>query len=343
MGDDILYLTEGDVAAVLPQIDSVGIMNAVHLKHAQGKTSLPPESYLRWTTPSGANARNLALAGYLDGPIPEIGIKVINGSLSNPGHGLPRASGVTLLFDAETARIRCVVEGAQISSIRTAANSVLAFRTFAHPVADTLAIIGAGVIGAAHLDVALSSLPSLRQVYLHDAVPERANQVLAERAGAINVAGVVCSVVNTPEEAVRQSDWVAAATTTPEPYVAWEWLRPRAVVSNVGLDDVQTNVYLNAAKLLVDDWELVRADEFRTLGHLFRGGLVAAPEASLDGAHRRVDAVFGDVLAPEAGAGRVVEGVVLFNPFGMAVCDVALASEVERQTRRLGLGQAIRR
>jgi ornithine cyclodeaminase/alanine dehydrogenase-like protein (mu-crystallin family) len=339
MSDGILYLTEADVAAVLPGIDAVEIMGMVHLKHAQGLTTLPAESHLRWTTPSGARARSLALAGYLDGDAPEIGIKVINGSLSNPGNGLPRASGLTLLFDPETARIRCVMEGARISSVRTAANSVLAFRTFARPSSDTLAIIGAGAIGAAHLEVALSGLPALRRIYLYDVVAERAQRLLSEREAAIHASGVRCVVVDTPEEAIRHSDWTAAATTTARPYVSWGWLRPRAVVSNVGLDDVEHEVYLNADKLLVDDWNLVCSDEFRTLGQLHRSGVVAAPGAPLDGAHRRVDAELGGLLASEVEADRAVDGVVLFNPFGMAICDVALASEVERHARRQGLGR----
>ncbi|MEV0395256.1 ornithine cyclodeaminase [Polymorphospora rubra] len=350
MNDGFLYLTEADVMGALVGVDTVDVIAAVHRKHAQGHTTLPPESYLRWTTPSGASARSLALAGHLDGHVPEMGVKVINGSMSNPGNGLPRASGVTLLFDPETARIRCVMEGARISSVRTAANSVLAFRTFAAPAADAMAVIGAGVIGAAHLDVALASLPGLRRIYLHDAVRERAQRILADRAAAITAADVRCSVVDTPEEAVRRSDWVAAATTTAEPYVFWDWLRPRAVVSNVGLDDVHHEVYERATTLLVDDWGLVSADEFRTLGHLHRSGVVAAPGAPLDGASRRVDAELGNVLTPETaaegivpGRGAAVEGVVLFNPFGMAVCDVALAAEVERLARRLGLGQTIQR
>ncbi|GIG71591.1 ornithine cyclodeaminase [Phytomonospora endophytica] len=351
MDDGFLYLTEADVMASLPDVDAVGVMATVHRRHAEGRTTLPQESYLRWTTPSGAMARNLALAGHLDGAVPEMGIKVINGSLSNPDNGLPRASGITLLFDPETARIRCVMEGARISAVRTAANSVLAFRMYAGPDADTMAIIGAGVIGAAHLDVALASLPTLRHIHFHDVVGERARRILADRAATITAAGVRCTVVDTPEQAVRRSDWVVAATTTAEPYISWNWLRPRAVVSNVGLDDVHHEVYERAATLLVDDWSLVAADEFRTLGHLHRSGVVAAPDAPLNGAARRVDAVLGNALGPETTVEDVVptpglaaaEGVVLFNPFGMAICDVALAAEVERHARRLGLGQTIRR
>src|SRR6476659_8207085 len=118
MSDCFLYLDRTDVDAALAEVDVLAVTAEAHRLHANGKTTLPPESYLGWTTGHGDAARSLAMAGRLENGAARTGVKVINASLGNVAAGRPRASGLTLLFDDETARIECVLEAARISSVR---------------------------------------------------------------------------------------------------------------------------------------------------------------------------------------------------------------------------------
>ena len=343
MSDRFLYLSRADVERALAEVDPVAVTAGAHRLHAQGRTVLPAECYLSWRTSDGHAARSLAMGGRLETESAPTGVKVINGSLGNVAAGLPRASGLTLLLDGETARVESVLDAARISSVRTAATSMLAFLEFGRAEAPTLTIVGAGVIGGAHLDLALEHVPGLATVYVADADPARAGALVHERAGPLAAAGVACEVLP-PREAISRGDLVVTATTTTEPYVGTDWLRPDAVVANVSLDDLTPDVYYDARLLLVDDWNLVKLDEHRLLGRLYRAHEIGAP-GDANGARRNVDGELGQALNGDPGirAKAAADGVVVLNPFGLAIEDIALAAAVDAVARERGYGQWIDR
>jgi hypothetical protein len=75
--------------------------------------------------PQGFDARSIAMQGAV--PTPNgmaYGLKMINASLGNVDHGLPRSQGFTFLFDPESARPSIMMETAYISAMRTAGVTV---------------------------------------------------------------------------------------------------------------------------------------------------------------------------------------------------------------------------
>jgi ornithine cyclodeaminase/alanine dehydrogenase-like protein (mu-crystallin family) len=165
-----------------------------------------------------------------------------------------------------------------------------------------------------------------------------------ERAPQLATAGVACEVLPV-QEAVARGDFVVTATTVTEPYVERGWLRDDAVVSNVSLDDLEPQVFYDAQLLLVDDWNLVRLDDRRLLGRLYRAGEIGAPGQEANGARRNVDGELGQVLRgdPAIRDKRAGGGVVVLNPFGLAIEDIALAAAVEAVAREQGLGRWMER
>ena len=100
MSAGLLYLGRRDVLSVLARLDPPLNLDGM---------PPTPEAYLGWSTPNGGAARSLSMPGGLDGGDGGLGVKIINSSLSNQTSGLPRASGLTLLFDRETARIDAII------------------------------------------------------------------------------------------------------------------------------------------------------------------------------------------------------------------------------------------
>jgi N-[(2S)-2-amino-2-carboxyethyl]-L-glutamate dehydrogenase len=331
----LTYLSGREVAAACADIEPVAVVAEALAQHAHGRAGLPEESYLAWQTPAGEPARVLAMPGLLDGDR-AAGVKVLGANPGNPAHGLARAAGLTVLFDRTSARPVCVMEAATISALRTAAVSALAAQLLAGPQLERMAVIGAGALAAAHLDLLPALLPGLAEIRLHDLVPGRA-QALAmsfERRvhGRLRVA-------HTAERAVRGAELVVAVTTATEGYIELGWLAPGALVVNVSLDDVLPEVVLGAELVVVDDWHAVRADGRRLLGRMARDGLVSAPGAEAGPVH----AELGDLLIGRRPGRRGDDERVLVNPFGLAIEDVALAVRVHQAARRLGLGLALER
>ena len=80
------------------------------------------------------------------------GAKVVSLHPANPASGRPAVQGFVTLFDAQTGTPVALIDGAEITRIRTAAASALAARTLARPDARSHGIFGAGAQAASHLE-----------------------------------------------------------------------------------------------------------------------------------------------------------------------------------------------
>jgi ornithine cyclodeaminase len=330
------YLCRTDVVSACRGIDPVAVVREALRLHAEGRTTLPNEAYLHWTTTGGAAARSLALPGALWGDEPALGLKVINSSLANAGNGIPRAHGLTLLFDPETARPMAVMEAAHVSALRTAAYTALSVELLAAET-DTVAIIGCGMLGQTHAELLAERLPAA-QFRCYDIIAAARDRVVE---GLLH-SGVTASAASSAEDATRPAGVVVTTTTTTTGYLPHAWLRPGALVAHVSLDDVLSEVVERADLVFVDDWGLVSGDTRRLLGRMYHAGTLIGPdhEAHADEATRarRVDASLGAVLVRQHPGRANDRQVILSNPFGMGILDVALAAEVWRVARRRNLG-----
>lgn len=344
VNDSILYLSRADVAAACREVDTVTAVREVLALHPQGEVAVPGEAYLAWQTPDGAAARSLNMPGYLGAALRRPGTKIINASLRNTGNGLPRASGLTLLFDVDSARIVCILEGAYISALRTAGVTIVAAEELAAGPPRRAAVIGAGVLGRTHTELMVERLAELEAIDVFDVAEDRAERLCSALAVAAADRGVRLRAAGSAQEAIAGADLVVTATTTRSGYVRQSWLAPGTLVVNVSLDDVLPEVVLGADHLIVDDWALVRDDPHRLLGRMVREGKIVGPgERAGNGSARAVDATLGQVVSGRYRRPRRPDDVVLVNPFGMAIEDIVVAHYVHEVARRRGLGQELPR
>ncbi len=340
----IRYLCGRDVRAACAELDSVSVIGEVFLLHSSGQTVLPDEAYLPWRNARGENARSLNMPGYIGGDLQAVGSKIINGNIANPGHGLPRASGLTLLFDELSARPICIMEGAFISSLRTASVTLLAAELLACRGLRDVAVIGAGAQARAHLELLFQRrehFPELRRVHLYDMNATYASALLESMAEAAREREIELQLSGSAEEAIRCSQLIVPMTTTTQGYIHLDWLQPGSLLVNISLDDPLPEVALGVDRVIVDDWHLVSADDRRLLGRMYRAGQILAPDAAseLQGPQcRRVDAELGEVVAGTKDRRLNEEEIILVNPFGLAIEDVALAAHVYRIACERALG-----
>lgn len=334
------YLTGDDVLAAVRPIDPVAVVSDTLLLHAEGKTTLPEEAYLGWQTTGGATARSLVLPGALWGAEPALGVKIINSSLANPDRGIPRADGLIVLFDRETARPVAIMPAAHLSALRTSAYTALSVRLLGPPAPAKIAVIGAGVLGRAHLRLLGPRCPGA-WFAVHDHLPHRRDELVA----AMTAEGLPCRPARTAEDAVRDAGIVVTTTTTTTGYLPYDWLSPGALVAHVSLDDVLPDVVRRADLVIVDDWPLVAADGKRLAGRMYRSGELLGPGGETCDvaapAARRVDATLADVVSGRHPGRQSPGQIVLSNPFGMGILDVAMGAEVLRAAERLGLGRLL--
>ena len=225
------------------------------------------------------------------------GVKLVAVQPANATRDEPVIQGIYLLIDGERGRPVALLDGAALTVLRTPAASVLATRHLARRDARTLAVFGAGPQGLAHLAAFRACRPEL------DAVVVARRAVPGER--------VVSAAVGSA------ADVVCTCTSSAEPVVVTEAVRPGAHVNAVGVYRRERReldaALVRRATVVVDD-RVAAAEE--------AGELI---QASRDG--WSWDRVAGDLA--DVVAGRVTRRddgeVTVFKSVGLAVEDLAVA------------------
>jgi N-[(2S)-2-amino-2-carboxyethyl]-L-glutamate dehydrogenase len=324
---DVLWLSRADVRAAMggsirPYVDA--LRGALAL-HAEGATAQPLKPYLRWRENGHIADRIIAMPGYVGGSQPIAGIKWIGSKHDNPSaRGIPRASAVIVLNDAETHFPVALMEGGEISGMRTAGVSVLACELFARPGFERVALVGCGFIGRLHALGLLEVFDSVRSLSLYDHERAAAEGLAAELARP----GLAVSVCTSAEEAVRGAEVVVPCTVASTPYIPYDWLSPGVFVSNISLMDVDPDAYVRVDKLVVDDWDQCNR-EGKTLHTLVQEGRYSRD---------RLHAELGDVVRGARPGRESADERIMLSPMGMAIEDVACAAAVYRHAREQGAG-----
>ena len=107
-----------------------------------------------------------------------VGVKLVTLSEFNPQRGLPFTQAVYVLFDATSQAPEAVIDGTELTAIRTAAVSGLATRRLANPDASRLVVFGAGVQATAHVE-AMYAVRPISEVVVVGRDPGRADALVA--------------------------------------------------------------------------------------------------------------------------------------------------------------------
>ncbi|GAA0530598.1 2,3-diaminopropionate biosynthesis protein SbnB [Saccharopolyspora subtropica] len=325
----LLYLSRGDIAAVGGAHSELYVqaLRDGLIAHAEGRTVQPLKPYLRAAGEGGHIAdRIIAMPAHVGEPGLS-GIKWIGSKHDNPTRrGLERASALIVLNDPSSNYPVAVLEGSLISAWRTAGVTCLAARHLARQGFTDVALVGCGLIGRTQVEALLQQFGHIEVAHLYDQRPEAAH-ALAERITREHPA-VKARVADSAEDAVRAGDLVVPCTVTSEPYIPLAWIKRGALVCNVSIMDVHKDVFLGADKVVVDDWEQSNREK-KIINQLV-----------LEGAFSReqLHAELGEVLAGTRPGRENDDEIILLNPMGMAVEDIACAGAVYERARSQGVG-----
>jgi thiomorpholine-carboxylate dehydrogenase len=152
-----------------------------------------------------------------------MGAKLVTFYPCNAPRQIATHMAVIQLFRTETGEPLATMDGELITEMRTAAVSAVAVDELAVRDAKVLAILGSGAQARSHVR-ALAGVRSFCEIRVWS----------RSRENAERFAGEVGALVMTAEEAVRGADVVLTLTSSPEPVLKGEWLRPHAVVCAIG-------------------------------------------------------------------------------------------------------------
>jgi ornithine cyclodeaminase len=329
----VLVLSHRDVLRALPPQACAEAMAAVLAEHARGGSFMPLRSVMAPPDAAGFLGLMPGWRGQQPDGAAVFALKAVCIVPSNPARGLDAHQGLVTLFDGETGQPSAILDASAITEIRTAAVTAVATRVLARPDARTLAILGAGTQARAHL-AALLPVREFTRVRVY-APTEAHARAMVDQAGDAG-AKAELSVAPSAQDAVRDADVVVTATSSREPVLRRDWLKPGAHLNAVGASTPRAReldtATVAASALFCDSRESLRneAGEFQ----------LAIAEGLITG-EDHVRAELGEVLAGSAPGRRDDGELTLFRSLGLAVEDLAAAETAVAAAKSAGLGTEV--
>jgi len=307
-----LYLSEAEVASLLTVEDAIAAVEECFRRIARGAVDCPPR--IRLPVEEGTFAVMPAVDR-------ELGLAGLKTYAWLPG-GTPF---VVVLFSTERAAIDAVIEADKLGQLRTGAASGVAAKYLARPGAKSLGVIGCGWQAESQVAAIRSAVPTIERVVAYCRSADRL-RTFAERVGA------------EPGESHRdaaEQDVVVTVTTSKDPVLRGEWLKPGALVCAVGANDARAreldNVVLErAAFVCCDSLEQAQVES----GDLIEP--VALGVLDWLEVHELHEVVVGELHGRQHD-----DDIVLFKSNGIAAWDLAIGSAAVTKAGSRGIGREL--
>lgn len=363
---DFLYLSEPDMvdAGVTDFAKCVETMEETLILLAEGdyrmagasanshgaQINFPDNPIHEGMPANGPDRRFMAMPAYLGGRFNGAGVKWYGSNAENRKNDLPRSIHLFILNDAITGAPKAVMSANLLSAYRTGAVPGVGVKHLAVEDAEVVGIIGPGVMSRTILGSAISQRPSIKKVKVKgrsQASTQKAVDWIKNEFPQLEEV----RIVETEEEAIRDSDIVIAGTSTSSdgpsgfPYFKKEYLKPGALLlmpAAARLDD--DFVRSDDCNLVVDytglyeEWFNENGPDVtyeRLLGIPGNRWWDMKEEGTLP-AEKLVN--IGDIASGKAPGRENDEQIFCYSIGGMPVEDVAWATDVYNNALEKGIG-----
>ncbi|WP_408910517.1 tyramine oxidase subunit B [Corynebacterium amycolatum] len=363
---DFLYLSEPDMveAGVTDFAKCVETMEETLILLADGdyrmagasanshgaQVNFPDNPIHEGMPANGPDRRFMAMPAYLGGRFNGAGVKWYGSNAENRQNDLPRSIHLFILNDAITGAPKAVMSANLLSAYRTGAVPDVGVKHLAVEDAEVVGIIGPGVMSRTILGSAMSQRPSIKKVKVKgrsQASTQKAVDWIKNEFPQLEEV----RIVETEEEAIRDSDILIAGTSTSSdgpsgfPYFKKEYLKPGALLlmpAAARLDD--DFVRSDDCNLVVDytglyeEWFNENGPDVtyeRLLGIPGNRWWDMKEEGTLP-AEKLVN--IGDIASGKAPGRQNDEEIFCYSIGGMPVEDVAWATDVYDNALAKGIG-----
>jgi ornithine cyclodeaminase len=315
----LLVLNQQEVEELLDMEGCIEAMAEALSSLARGEVHVPLRAVIR---PEGEDTFLGLMPAHRGGGSPLYSLKTVCVFPDNPQRGLDAHQGTVTLFDGGSGETRAIMNASAITAIRTAAVSAVATRLLAREDARELGILGAGVQARSHLE-AMRLARDFDRVRIFSPTAAHAEALAAEGAAV---------AVGSAQEAVEGADVVVTATSSVDPVLRREWLKPGAHVNVIG-GRPPTMRELDVATVADSTFYTDKRESAENEAFDYRDALEAG---AIGPDHIRGE--IGEVLIGTAPGRTSPDELTVFRSLGLAVEDLAAAEYVVRRARERGVG-----
>ncbi len=359
---DFIYLSERDMidAGVTDMVRCVEEMEEVLQLLAKGDymmagsnhnshgamVSFPDQPAFPNMPKNGPDRRFMAMPAYVGGRYDIAGMKWYGSNVENVKKGLPRSILMLMLNDKETGEPKALMSANLISAYRTGAIPAVGVKYLAPKDAKVLGIIGPGNVSKAMTEAFFAVCPTLEKIkVLGRSASSLQRYQDFVKAHCPNLKEI--QVVSDMEEAVRDSDVVGVATSSPVsvedyPFIEEDWIKPGALLCLPATVNFSDDFIAHRCKKVVDNMGLYEAwaEEFPypTFGDIT---IIGSKFTDMihEGKIGREDVVnIGDILSGKAAGRSDEKEIILYSVGGMPVEDVAWGKVIYDNAIAKGIG-----
>ena len=318
-----------DAAQVEALLDYPGCIEAVRRAMMALSSGERPQP-LRQIFTVGNNEMFGTMPGEL-AALSTFGAKLVSvfGDPDRPGR--TRHQGVVVAYDGETGAVSVIAAAARVTMTRTGGARAAAPAALARADAEVLAIFGTGVQAQSHLR-ALPLVRRFREILLWGRSADKTRDFARKMSGEL---GQEIAAVSDGREAAARADVICTVTSSAEPVVFAEWVKPGTHINLVGssyLGPVEVDTELVANARYFADYRpgvLAQAAE-----------LAAARDAEvIDGGH--VLGEIGEVLAGRVPGRENDRQVTIYKSLGHVVQDLAAAAYLRDRDVAIAAGTSL--
>lgn len=287
------------------------------LIHAGGDFVQPPKQFVQPGGAADAYRRGalISMPGYVGGGFDAFGAKLISGFPINVTRGMPRASGVVVLFDTATGVPVAILDCRTLSARGAAAIAAICVDHLGAKANVRAAVLGAGPI--AHetvISLFVTKSRPIDSVQIFDPVGDRARAIVEAVSPFTDVP---VELAPSAKHCLADANVIIAATTGAKAYVQPDWLNDSWLIVALSSDDFLPETILSADKLICDDF-VQNNQEDMLFSRLVKSGAIAR-----DSLHGNLGQIVAGRIAAREGKERI-----FVNPTGMAIQDLAIAARV---------------
>ncbi|WP_396610727.1 ornithine cyclodeaminase family protein [Haloferax sp. S1W] len=304
-----LLLNKDDVHANVQMPELISAIEDAFAAYESGDAQMPPKSYIDLPQYNGDFR---SMPAYLDaGDWDAAGIKWVN---VHPDNGeqfdLPTVMGTMIYSDPENAFPLALMDGTELTMLRTGAAAAVATDYLAVEDASSMGIIGAGVQSYTQLR-AISEVRDIEEVIVSDLDEERVADFIDAFEDEFDIrAGSI--------EEAAQCDVLSTVTPVESPIVPRDAVADHTHINAMGADaegkhELADEVLLDA-KLVIDDHaQTTHSGEINVPYH----------EGVLD--DDDIFGAIGEIVVGNKDARTEEDGITVFDSTGLAIQDVAAA------------------
>ena len=311
-----IILNWEQIEPLIRKMDINDAMRKAFIEYSKGNAVIPPVGELIMDQPPGEVHIKY---GYIEGGNYYV-IKIASGFPHNQEHDIKPGQGMMLLFNIKTGVPEAIlIDDANLTDIRTAIAGAIASHALSNYGIESVAIIGTGV-QARYQARHVSALMKIKKINIWGRDPIKVDQAKSD------LSDLNANIETNLEKLVTESRLIITTTSSKDPLIQSEWVKPGTHITAVGSD---TPEKCELDPNLLSKADLVVADSLEQ--NLIRGEIHQAIKRSLIDSESIVE--LGEIFAGLK-PGRINEdSITIADLTGVAVQDLVIAQAVLEATK----------